>query len=377
MIYFTMVPRSLSPPTFLQRLSRVSSRLSLRIQILLVLCGFGSAFFAVKGIKSLLYRTFAHSLAPREPDEQLPRRQHLPAASRRRLESDRLQQCPSHPDDPPNPLDTDFEPFFPHQNNNEQHPIPDASPGLVYQPRQHDSPNTRNRANEEEHLTTKGFKHQRQSHWAYYRRQHLPESHRPQENNEQHPKPDDPVYQSRLYDSPNARNRANEEGHHTTTKGSEHESPQVYYHPHFPQAYDPPQHQLSPVHSSSQLVVPRAYNPSASIEHTHPNLSRGDNFRKPAKEERKARGKCLEEIRKKKANSIYRKNNKGRNGIIDLHRLFVREAKEYTDIAIQNAINQGNSNLRLIVGQGRHSSNGPRLKPALLKHLRKSRSSAM
>ncbi|KAJ3881858.1 hypothetical protein F5051DRAFT_85901 [Lentinula edodes] len=96
--------------------------------ILLVLCGFGSAFFAVKGIKSLLYRTFAHSLAPREPDEQLPRRQHLPAASRRRLESDRLQQCPSHPDDPPNPLDTDFEPFFPHQNNNEQHPIPDASP---------------------------------------------------------------------------------------------------------------------------------------------------------------------------------------------------------------------------------------------------------
>ncbi|KAJ4498298.1 hypothetical protein C8R41DRAFT_818677 [Lentinula lateritia] len=308
MIYFTMVPRSLPPPTFLQRLSRVSSRLSLRIQILLVLCGFGSAFFAVKGIKGLLYRAFVLSLAPKEPDKQLPRRQHLPAASRRRLESDRLQQCPSHPDDPPNPLDTDFEPFFPHQNNNEQHPIPDASPDLVYQ--------------------------------------------------------------SRLYDSPNARNRANEEGHHTT-KGSEHESPQVYYHPHYSlQAYEPPQHQLSPVHSSSQLVVPRAYHPSASIEHTHPNLSRGDNFRKPAQEERKARGKCLEEIRKKKANSIYRKNNKGRNGIIDLHRLSVRKAIERTDIAIQNAINQGNSNLRLIVDQGHHSLDGPKLRPALLKHLR-------
>ncbi|KAH7875234.1 uncharacterized protein C8R40DRAFT_1105494 [Lentinula edodes] len=135
-------------------------------------------------------------------------------------------------------------------------------------------------ANEEEHLTTKGFKHQLQSHWAYYRRQHLPESHRPQENNEQHPKPDassDLVYQPRLYDSPNARNRANEEGHHTT-KGYKHqqqthEFPQVYHHPHYsPQAHDPPQHQLSPVHPSSQPVVPRAYNPSASIEHTHPNL---------------------------------------------------------------------------------------------------------
>ncbi|KAJ3881857.1 hypothetical protein F5051DRAFT_85908 [Lentinula edodes] len=63
----------------------------------------------------------------------------------------------------------------------------------------------------------------------------------------------------------------------------------------------------------------------------------------------------------------------GRNGIIDLHGLFVEEAIERTDIAIRNDIDQGNSNLRLIVGQGHHSSNGPRLKPALLKHLRKSR----
>ncbi|KIK99420.1 hypothetical protein PAXRUDRAFT_68363, partial [Paxillus rubicundulus Ve08.2h10] len=57
---------------------------------------------------------------------------------------------------------------------------------------------------------------------------------------------------------------------------------------------------------------------------------------------------------------------------VDLHGLFVKEAISYTENAIRDARRRGDSEIRLIVGQGTHSTGGvPRLKPAIEDDLRK------
>lgn len=53
-------------------------------------------------------------------------------------------------------------------------------------------------------------------------------------------------------------------------------------------------------------------------------------------------------------------------GEIDLHGLYVKEALERTDRAIQDAKEKGVSELRLIVGKGLHSSEGSaKIRPAI------------
>ncbi|KAF8844382.1 DUF1771-domain-containing protein [Paxillus ammoniavirescens] len=57
---------------------------------------------------------------------------------------------------------------------------------------------------------------------------------------------------------------------------------------------------------------------------------------------------------------------------VDLHGLFVKEAIVYTEKAIQDARRRGDLEIRLIVGQGTHSTGGvPRLKPAIEDDIRK------
>lgn len=54
---------------------------------------------------------------------------------------------------------------------------------------------------------------------------------------------------------------------------------------------------------------------------------------------------------------------------VDLHRLFVPEAKLYFDKAVQEVRNHGESSLCVIVGRGIHSKNNiARLRPAIRKY---------
>ncbi|KAF9460987.1 hypothetical protein BDZ94DRAFT_1311068 [Collybia nuda] len=83
--------------------------------------------------------------------------------------------------------------------------------------------------------------------------------------------------------------------------------------------------------------------------------------------------RSMESLNKQASERIFSENNKRiRPGIIDLHSLHVDEAKNYTDLAIQEATDRGEAKIRLIVGQGRHSEGGmPKLKPAIENHLKR------
>lgn len=67
---------------------------------------------------------------------------------------------------------------------------------------------------------------------------------------------------------------------------------------------------------------------------------------------------------------IFEENNQGlRFDTIDLHRLFVSEAKLYFDDAVQKVRNHGEPTLHVIVGKGNHSENNiARIKPAIRKY---------
>ncbi|KAG2015503.1 hypothetical protein CC2G_008771 [Coprinopsis cinerea AmutBmut pab1-1] len=52
-------------------------------------------------------------------------------------------------------------------------------------------------------------------------------------------------------------------------------------------------------------------------------------------------------------------------GEIDLHGLYVKEAISRTEEALEAAKRRGDTELKLIVGKGLHSSNGAKIKPAI------------
>ncbi|KAG2146398.1 uncharacterized protein EDB93DRAFT_472994 [Suillus bovinus] len=63
---------------------------------------------------------------------------------------------------------------------------------------------------------------------------------------------------------------------------------------------------------------------------------------------------------------IFQENNQNRRNEVDLHGLYVSEAKSYFDISVQAARDRGESSLRVIVGKGNHSDNNiPKIKPAI------------
>ncbi|KAG2074592.1 hypothetical protein BDR04DRAFT_148537 [Suillus decipiens] len=66
---------------------------------------------------------------------------------------------------------------------------------------------------------------------------------------------------------------------------------------------------------------------------------------------------------------IFQENNQNRRNPVDLHGLYVSEAKSYFDIAVQGARDREESTLRVIVGKGNHSgNNAPKIKPAIEAH---------
>ncbi|KAG2368415.1 hypothetical protein BDR07DRAFT_1325201, partial [Suillus spraguei] len=66
---------------------------------------------------------------------------------------------------------------------------------------------------------------------------------------------------------------------------------------------------------------------------------------------------------------IFQENNQNRRNPVDLHGLYVSEAKSYFDIAVQGARDREESSLRVIVGKGNHSdNNAPKIKPAIQAH---------
>lgn len=69
---------------------------------------------------------------------------------------------------------------------------------------------------------------------------------------------------------------------------------------------------------------------------------------------------------------IFEENNQGLGfGTVDLHGLFVPEAKLYFDNAVQQARNHEELSLRVIVGKGNHSENNiPKIKVAIQERAR-------
>ncbi|KIJ04681.1 hypothetical protein PAXINDRAFT_104065 [Paxillus involutus ATCC 200175] len=94
---------------------------------------------------------------------------------------------------------------------------------------------------------------------------------------------------------------------------------------------------------------------------------------KELSEQGKRHAGVMERLNAKASAIVFRENNLDKDpDEVDLHGLFVKEAITYTEKAIQDARRRGDSEIRLIVGQGTHSTGGvPRLKPAIEDDIRK------
>ncbi|KAF9650614.1 Smr-domain-containing protein [Thelephora ganbajun] len=81
----------------------------------------------------------------------------------------------------------------------------------------------------------------------------------------------------------------------------------------------------------------------------------------------------MERLNKEASAWVYAKNNEDSSpGEIDLHGLYVKEAINYTDRAIEAAKRRGDTTINIIVGKGLHSNGGvARLKPAIEALMRK------
>ncbi|KAH0827891.1 hypothetical protein J3R83DRAFT_3520 [Lanmaoa asiatica] len=100
---------------------------------------------------------------------------------------------------------------------------------------------------------------------------------------------------------------------------------------------------------------------------------RGDHARAKALSELRKRHELKKESLDAEASAIiFTENNQGKSAcVVDLHGLYVKEAKTYSDKAIEEARRRGDSEIRLIVGQGTHSDGGiSRLRPAIQKDMK-------
>lgn len=76
----------------------------------------------------------------------------------------------------------------------------------------------------------------------------------------------------------------------------------------------------------------------------------------------------MEAANKKAADEFFRKNNPPGNIELDLHDLFVKEAIDRLKQRVSFARRQGCHKLTVIVGRGLHSTNGPKIKPAVINY---------
>ncbi|KAL0956027.1 hypothetical protein HGRIS_002200 [Hohenbuehelia grisea] len=104
------------------------------------------------------------------------------------------------------------------------------------------------------------------------------------------------------------------------------------------------------------------------FEESKEAYNRGDGARaKELSNEGKQHKQKMEDINKQASEWIFIENNKdSKPGEVDLHGLYVKEAITYTDRAIQEAKQRGDSEIHLIVGKGLHSQGGAaKIKPAI------------
>jgi len=93
------------------------------------------------------------------------------------------------------------------------------------------------------------------------------------------------------------------------------------------------------------------------------------------KEQGKSHEITMKNLHAKASASIYQENNRDKSACeVDLHGLYVKEAIAYSEKAIREARQRGDSEIRLIVGKGSHSDGGvSKLKPAIQEYMRKDR----
>jgi len=104
------------------------------------------------------------------------------------------------------------------------------------------------------------------------------------------------------------------------------------------------------------------------FEQSHQAYSSGDKAgAKALSSQGKDHQRKMQVLNKQASEWIFIENNKdSKPGEIDLHGLYVKEAIERTDMAIEEAKRNGRSELHLIVGKGLHSKSGvAKIKPAI------------
>ncbi|KAJ7188356.1 cytoplasmic protein [Mycena filopes] len=101
---------------------------------------------------------------------------------------------------------------------------------------------------------------------------------------------------------------------------------------------------------------------------SHEAYSRGDGAgAKELSNQGKEHQHKMQSLNKEASDWIYVENNKdSKPGEIDLHGLYVKEAIEHTDKALQQAKQRGDTEVHLIVGRGLHSQGGAaKIRPAI------------
>jgi len=105
-----------------------------------------------------------------------------------------------------------------------------------------------------------------------------------------------------------------------------------------------------------------------AFQGSHDAYDNGDGARaKELSNEGKAHERRMEEFNREAAEWIYIENNRGMPKTeVNLHGLYVKEAINYTERAIQDAQGRGDHTLELVVGKGIHSPHHiPKIKPAI------------
>jgi len=104
------------------------------------------------------------------------------------------------------------------------------------------------------------------------------------------------------------------------------------------------------------------------FEESKQAYNQGDGARaKELSNEGKHHKQKMEELNQQASDWIFIENNKdSKPGEVDLHGLYVKEAIIYTDRAIEEAKQRGDTEMHLIVGKGLHSQGGAaKIKPAI------------
>ncbi|KAF9227306.1 DUF1771-domain-containing protein [Gyrodon lividus] len=105
-----------------------------------------------------------------------------------------------------------------------------------------------------------------------------------------------------------------------------------------------------------------------SFQGSHEAYARGDGAHaKELSEQGKQHERTMESLNAEASAWIFKENNlDSKPGEVDLHGLYVKEAVSYSDKAIQEARQRGDSEIRLIVGKGLHSDGRvAKIKPAV------------